>query len=127
MVVVVLILGIVAAVAVPRMFGTADTAGENATRQQLALLRTAIELYRTEQQVYPPGTDLPVELQPFLRGAFPAPQMGSIRGVTEVYIDSNTDATLPAAASADEKFGWTYKPANGDIRLNIANGLGSDW
>ena len=127
MVVVVLILGIVAAVAVPRMFGTADTAGENATRQQLALLRTAIELYRTEEQVYPPGTDLPLELQPYLRGAFPSPQMGAVRGVSEVHVDGNTDPDLPAAASGDNNFGWTYKPANGDIRLNIATGLGSDW
>ena len=64
MVVVVLILGIVAAVAVPRMFNTADTAGENSTRQQLALLRTAVELYRSTNAVYPPGNDFAEELQP---------------------------------------------------------------
>lgn len=128
MVVVVLILGIVAAVAVPRMFNTADTAGENATRQQLALLRTAVELYRATEQTYPPGADLPVELQPFLRGSFPSPQMGGVRGLSGILIDANTDAQLPAvAADTPGDNGWVYKPANGDIRLNISTGLGSDW
>lgn len=128
MVVVVLILGIVAAVAVPRMFGTADTAGENATRQQLGLLRTAVELYRTTNQQYPPGTDLALELQPFLRGPFPAPQMGDVRGMSGVLIDNNADTqTAAVAANPPNNNGWVYKPANGDIRLNITSGLGSDW
>ena len=39
MVIVILILGIIAAVAAPRMFDTATTAEENTTRQQLAVLR----------------------------------------------------------------------------------------
>lgn len=128
MVVVVLILGIVAAVAVPRMFNTADTAGENATRQQLALLRTAVELYRATEEEYPPGTDLALELQPFLRGSFPSPQMGNVRGLGGILIDGDTDAVQPAvAAEPPGDNGWVYKPTNGDIRLNITSGLGSDW
>ena len=42
MVIVILILGIIAAVAAPRMFDTASTAEENTTRQQLGVLRNAI-------------------------------------------------------------------------------------
>ena len=128
MVVVVLILGIVAAVAVPRMFNTADTAGENATRQQLALLRTSIELYRASEQRYPPGNNLAEELRPYLRGTFPSPQMGSVRGLTGVLIDGNSDTSTPAVATEPPgENGWVYKPSNGEVRLNIATGLGSDW
>jgi len=42
LVVVVLIMGIIAAVAVPKMFDTATTARENSTRQSLLSLRHAI-------------------------------------------------------------------------------------
>ncbi|XZE54708.1 type II secretion system protein [Planctomycetaceae bacterium SH139] len=128
MVVVVLILGIVAAVAVPRMFNTADSAGENATRQQLALLRTSIELYRSTNGAYPPGTDFATELQPFLRGPFPAPQLGAVRGLNGVLIDANGDTAVEAAAATPPAGnGWVYKPANGDIKLNLTTGVGSNW
>ena len=127
MVVVVLILGIVAAVAVPKMFNTADTAGENATHQQLALLRTALEIYRSENNTYPPGTDLAVELRPYLRGPFPVPQVGGVRNMAGVAIDTDTDINVGAAADGSAGNGWVYKPANGDIALNLTSGSGSDW
>lgn len=128
MVVVVLILGIVAAVAVPRMFSTADTAGENATRQQLALLRTSVELYRSTNSSYPPGANLARELEPFLRGPFPSPQLGAVRSLSGVLIDADTDPKKAAvAASSPGTNGWVYKPVNGDIKLNLASGTGSDW
>lgn len=127
MVVVILILGIVAAVAVPRMFNTADTAGENATRQQLTLLRTSIEIYRSENASYPPGTDLAVELAPYLRGPFPVPQMGTVRNLAGVAIDANTDPLTRAVPDGSAGNGWVYKPVNGDIGLNITSGTGSDW
>ena len=53
MVIVILILGIIAAVAAPRMFDTATTAEQNTTRQQLAVLRNAIEMYRARSGIYP--------------------------------------------------------------------------
>ncbi|WP_164104295.1 type II secretion system protein [Candidatus Laterigemmans baculatus] len=130
MVVVVLILGIVAAVAVPKMFNTADTAGENATHQQLALLRTALEIYRSENNTYPPGVDLPAELGPYLRGPFPIPQVGSVRNQAGVAIDADADpdvAAAPSGSDGSDGNGWVYKPANGDIILNLTTGTGSDW
>ena len=58
MVIVILILGIIAAVAAPRMFDTATTAEENTTRQQLAVLRNAIEMYRARSGAYPGSGEL---------------------------------------------------------------------
>ncbi|MGN6136167.1 MAG: prepilin-type N-terminal cleavage/methylation domain-containing protein, partial [Aureliella sp.] len=48
LVVVVLILGIIAAVAAPRMFDTAGDARKNSTKSSLAVLRDAIELYKAQ-------------------------------------------------------------------------------
>jgi len=137
MVVVVLILGIVAAVAVPKMFGTADTARENSTRQQLGMLRTAIELYRGNNNgEYPPGANFCTALQPYLNGPFPAPQFGDAKGKLGVHIDTAKN-TNPAVASPSGNDGWVYKPHTGEIRLNIAASTtqdgtttaneGSDW
>ena len=36
-------------------------------------------------------------------------------------------AVQAAAADSPGTNGWVYKPANGDIGLNITSGTGSDW
>lgn len=127
MVVVVLILGIVAAVAVPKLFGSADNAGKNATRQKLASLRTAIELYKSNSntQAYPGGTNLAAELSDYINGPFPAVAFGA-KNNANVLIDSSADKTLPPLAKSSTE-GWVYKPANGQIKLNIESGEGADW
>ncbi len=126
MVVVVLILGIVAAVAVPKLFGSADSAGKNATRQNLAALRTALELYSAKNDGNYPAdsTELVKGLAPYLNGPFPAvafgPQAGK-PGAAEVLLDSSSDsATAPPTPNVGEAKGWVYKPFNGQIKLNIA-------
>ena len=48
LVVVVLVMGILAAVAAPKMFDTATNAKVNATRQSLVVVRDAIELYKAQ-------------------------------------------------------------------------------
>lgn len=127
MVIVILILGIIAAVAAPRMFETASTAEENTTRQQLAVLRNAIEMHRAQNGSYP--SDLPTAMAAMLNGPFPAPTIDPVRGLAGVLIDSNTDPDLPAAPVTDTTNGWVYKPLNGNLRLNIddSNTLGFDW
>jgi type II secretion system protein G len=53
LVVVVLVLGIIASVAAPKMFDTANDARENSTIQSLAVVRDAIELHRAQNGAYP--------------------------------------------------------------------------
>lgn len=128
MVIVILILGIIAAVAAPRMFDTATTAEENTTRQQLAVLRNAIEMYRARSGIYPSTGDLVVAVGPMLNGPFPAPSIGSAKSDPAVYYDGNTDTTLPATPDTTQPGGWVYKPANGNLRLNIeSTEKGNDW
>ena len=60
LVVVVLVLGIIAAVASPKMFDTTSDARDNSTRTTLSVMRDAIELYKAEVGAYPgdAGTDV---------------------------------------------------------------------
>ncbi len=128
MVIVILILGIIAAVAAPRMFDTATTAEENTTRQQLAVLRNAIEMYRARSGIYPPANSLVLAVAPMLNGPFPAPSIGSARADADVYYDSNSDTISPASADTNQAGGWVYKPANGNLRLNVDPAeKGADW
>lgn len=128
MVIVILILGIIAAVAAPRMFDTANTAEENTTRQQLAVLRNAIEMYRARSGVYPATNQLPLAMESMLNGPFPAPSIGSVRGDNGVYYDTDAVATTPVAPVPAQDGGWAYKPANGSLRLNVENNeVGASW
>ncbi len=126
MVIVILILGIIAAVAAPRMFDTASTAEENTTRQQLAVLRNAIEMHRAQNGSYPANGNLVTDMQALLNGPFPAPSIGSVRGNAGVYYDTTT-TTAAVAPNPLQDAGWAYKPANGSLKLNIDSGTGSDW
>ncbi len=64
LVVVVLILGIIAAVAAPKMFDVASDARQNSTKTSLFVLRDAIELYKAQNGNYPPAASLATALDP---------------------------------------------------------------
>ena len=128
MVIVILILGIIAAVAAPRMFDTASTAEENTTRQQLGVLRNAIEMHRAQNGTYPASGDLVTAMGAMLNGPFPSPNIGTARGNVNVYYDPDTDSAVAVAPDTTEDAGWAYKAANGSLKLNVAAGtLGADW
>jgi prepilin-type N-terminal cleavage/methylation domain-containing protein len=57
LVIVIVILGIIAAIAVPRISRGASGADESAVRQNLAVLRTAIEMFAAEHSGKFPGND----------------------------------------------------------------------
>ncbi|EMI21476.1 secreted protein containing Prepilin-type cleavage/methylation [Rhodopirellula maiorica SM1] len=111
LVVVVLILGILAAVAAPRMFDTAGNARDNATRQSLVVIRDAIDLYKAQTGEYPELTSLTTDLKPYLQGAFPATQVGSDPGAGVVA------GTSPLSTATDAG-GWIYDEATGEFCVN---------
>lgn len=128
MVIVILIFGIIAAIAAPRVFDTPTVEEQTTTRKQLAVLRNAIEMYRTRSSVYPSAHCLPEAMGTILDGPFPVPSIGSVRGDGSVYYDHNLDEATPVVPDASAPGGWAYKPANGSIKLNVApNDLGADW
>ncbi len=87
LVVVVMILGILAAVAVPKLLNTTTTATDNGLRQSLGVIRNAIEVYSANNPYKLPGADnteatFLLDLKPYLRGEFPKCPIG----VKDAYI-----------------------------------------
>jgi general secretion pathway protein G len=115
LVVVILIFGILAAVAAPRMFDTANDARQNGTKQSLSVLRDAIELYKAQNGSYPPAATLSTALRPFLKGTFPKVQIGANQN-ENVVASSQNPISAPEAGGA----GWAYNQTTGDIAINDA-------
>jgi general secretion pathway protein G len=118
LVVVVLILGIIAAVAAPRMFDTANEARESGTKQSLSVIRDAIELYKAENGSYPPAATLATALKPLIKGAFPKVQLGANQNATVVASTQN-----PIAAPEAGGAGWAYNQTTGEFVVNEASYL----
>src|SRR5687767_10337406 len=57
LVVVIMILGILAAIALPRVLGASQSATDNGVKQSLSVVRTAIDRYTAEQSGALPGAD----------------------------------------------------------------------
>ncbi|MCH7752579.1 MAG: type II secretion system protein [Planctomycetes bacterium] len=117
LVVVIMILGILAAVAAPKLLNTSKVATDNGLRQTLSIVRDAIELYAAEN-----GGDLPPcanattslqdALKPFIRGTFPKCPVGTKDQ------DVTADTTDPLAA--DNVTGWMYNTSTGEFICNSA-------
>lgn len=119
LVIVVLILGILAAVAAPKMFDTAGDARTNSTRHSLMVVRDAIQLYRAQNNALPGdgGTeaDLKADLVPFLNGPFPTASVGNTGDTVRVQ-------TSGAALSASGTESWAYDNTTGELIVNHATG-----
>ncbi len=120
LVIVILILGILAAVAAPRMFDQATTARQNGTRQSLVVVRNAIELFRAQTGALP-NADIKVQLQPFLQGAFPRAEVGPTTNHNDnVRIVSDANPLSPSGTE-----GWAYNRQTGQFIVNEATG--ANW
>ena len=115
LVVVVLILGILAAVAAPRMFDTANTARQNGTKQSLSVIRDAIELYKSQNGSFPPAATMATDLKPFLKGPFPSVQIGANQNANVVASTQNPIASAEAGGA-----GWAYNVTTGEVVVNEA-------
>ena len=125
-VIVVAIIGILAAVAIPRMGRGSRGANDSALRANLAILRRAIDLYATEHAgTFPTKTDIGEQLTqytdiwgdfqtatdnthiygPYLRTIPPLP-VGQRKGKTGISKNAGVD------------IGWVYDEDTGAIRAN---------
>ena len=117
LVVVVLILGILAAIAVPKIINNADEAQDSGVAQTLSSIRDAVELYKSQANAggYPEGTSAVIQtkLGPYIRGtSFPKAKVG---GLNSSDIKVNPSLTVGGAQ------GWVYDPATGDIIINSSS------
>ncbi|MFO0790613.1 MAG: type II secretion system protein [Pirellulales bacterium] len=116
LVVVVMILGILAAVAAPKLLNTSGTASDNGLKQTLGVVRDAIERYAAEHGGALPGeggaTDFTDDLKPYLRGEeFPTCPVGSMSN--DVAISTSAGTTTVGGNEA-----WRYNNADGTFICN---------
>lgn len=115
LVVVVLIMGIIAAVALPKMTANTTTAKTNTAKQSLATVRNAIELYKAETGAYPADSaTLPTLLKSYLKGPFPTAPIGANANSAAVAVGVDPAAVVSGGA------GWAYTVSTGDFYLNDA-------
>lgn len=122
MVVVVLIIGIVAAVAVPRVFNLAGNAQENAMRQSLRVVRDAIEVHKAANGMFPGETgteaDFIADLATSLR-RFPE---NPLKGTAKIAVKTD-GAAITGTVTGDAA--WQYDSVSGQFVAN-SNGISSD-
>ncbi|MEM9186476.1 MAG: type II secretion system protein [Planctomycetota bacterium] len=129
LVVVILILGILAGVAAPKLFNTSSEATDNGLRQTLAIVRDAIELYAAQNGGVLPactgdGTgagnfhDL---LSPYLRGTFPTCPVGPAQD----NLVTPSAAALPTGATTPTT-GWLFSTNDGSFICAFNGATASD-
>lgn len=122
LIVVIMILGILATIAVPKFLNTSARARDNATRSSLAVVRNAIEIYTADHNGELPGQqgDLPGDLSEYIRGGFPVALPKNSNTVSYYSVD---DAALAPDTSAS---GWRYSTVTGEFIVNSSDWLVSD-
>lgn len=118
LVVVVMILGILAAVAAPKLLGTSGTATDNGLRQTLAVVRDAVERYAAENGgEFPPGTDFKAEIASSIRGPFPSCPVGA---------NKNNNVAVGTTNTVGGTEGWRYNKTTGEFFVNSTTTDNSD-
>ena len=130
LVVVVMILGILAAIAVPRLIGASQQATDNAARQSLSVIRAAIEQFAAEHGGALPGADkqqatLKSDLTNYLRGKdFPNCPVGAARN-NEIRMLAGKGSILTGIGHSAASQSWVYQYETGEFHLN-SNDLTTD-
>lgn len=126
LVIVVLILGILAAVAAPKVLFNTACAQDNAAKQTLSIIRDAISYYQAESGGVLPGKNFSSstfksQLTPYMRGSFPEAPAGADNNW--VWIVSSSS---PLSGSSMGIFGWKYSNATGEFIVNWDQPTASD-
>ncbi len=115
MVAVVLILGMIAAVATSQIFDTANDARKNSARQSLDVIRNAIDLYYQKNGAYPgqKGKDkeFKAEVRTMIRTPFPTCPIGNTND--KVHMEGKS-----GRLKAGGKKGWRYSKVTGEFIIN---------
>jgi len=137
LVIVIVIIGVLAAIALPRFSQAAGGAGDAAVASDLAVLRNAIELYAAEHEGnFPTSANFEAQLTGFTDitgttvtagspGAL-GPYLQSIPlvkvGTTEERNADINDTTATAAPNqGTEEGGWLYNDDTGQIWVNVTS------
>ena len=117
LVVVVMIIGILVAIAAPKMLNITGDANDNSVRMSLHVVRDAIETYASQNTgSYPSDTDdatFKAAVKPYIRGVFPASLVGTK--------DSTVTMSAANPLVADNASGWMYNGTSAEFILNCTD------
>ena len=124
--IVIAVLGILAAVVIPTVQGQIQQARESAAKDNLRILRNAIGLYAAQHNDVPPGYPDDDPTRPangfafFLQIVQTASYLSKMpenpfNGLSRMRVLGDEEA-LPTEATGE--YGWVYKPATKDIRID---------
>jgi general secretion pathway protein G len=137
--IVVIILGILAAVVIPQFNTAAAESKEAALASNLATIRQAIELYKVQHNDAFPGATMVTQLTtqtdasgaagtkygPYIRNAFPSNPLDPVAATADdVAVVAVVMPGAPTAAG-----GWIYSSLTGEFRANVsgAGPSGTDY
>jgi general secretion pathway protein G len=122
LVVVVMILGILAAIAAPRLLGASHQAVDNSVRQSLGVVRNAIDQYTTEHEGAFPGADgqeptFKANIAAYLRGQdFPACPVAAKNNAVRMMNGPPPIASSIGGTATTHS--WVYLYETGDFFIN---------
>lgn len=131
LIVVVLIIGIITAIAAPKLLNTSGKATDNGLRQTLNVVRDAIDLYSTTHNGQLPGADgqentFRNDLAPLIRGDFPICPVGPAQNQNVRMIGGTHSISAAANAKTNPAFGWRYNYETGAFAVNWTHPMASD-
>jgi len=124
LVVVVMILGILVAIALPRVVNISGDATDNAARQSLSTLRDAIDTFASQNAGAWPGDDeddLKDDLREYLRGPFPKCPVGDGTADGIKVVATGADLFGNGEAGTTGLMMWAYDNTTGEIIINFSD------
>ena len=134
LVIVVTILGIIAAIAVPRMSRGAKGAADSKLKADLAVMRSAINMYAAEHDgAFPTAAAFVAQMTTYsdLQGGTNATKTTSypfgpyLEGIPAIRIGAQAGSNGVAAADASG-VAWIYNETTGTITANVAGSMVDD-
>ncbi|MCA9233095.1 MAG: type II secretion system protein [Planctomycetales bacterium] len=128
LVVVIMILGILAGVAAPKLLSVSSDATDNGLKQTLSIVRDVIELFAADNGGALPGctgtgADFRTSLAAYIRGPFPVCPVGLAANKNHDVVPTGAGATV---ADAPSSAGWKFNTDDGTFICNYGGATTSD-
>jgi general secretion pathway protein G len=122
LVVVIMIIGILAAVAAPKLISTSGAASDSAAKESLGVVRDAIERYAADNAgALPADPSVTAFTSKYLRGTFPKCPVGAKKGDATI----KTTTVSPPVPEGSPTAGWMYNTTTGEFIIN-SGAMGND-
>ncbi len=120
LVIVLILIGIVSAVAIPKFLDFQDEAKKNAVKGSLASVRSAINIYYANAAIKNKPNKFPnlTTLRAIFNGPIPPNPLNNNNK-----IERTTSANPPTPATG---FGWRYNPNTGQFWSAVSGGIGAN-